>query len=223
VAKYTWSYSNLNLFLQCPHKYYRLRIKKDIKEPDSEHLLYGNAAHKAFEEYMQSDTPLPEKFSQYKVQLDPLKAIEGTRYCEHKLGLQENLKPCGFFDPLVWWRGIADLLIVNGEKAYLVDYKTGKSSKYADSKQLEILSLAVFKHFPEVKKVKAGLLFVVPEEFIKSNYDSDQQHVYWMKWLEDTKRLEVAIEKDVWNQKPNFTCRGHCPVVDCPHWEPKKY
>jgi hypothetical protein len=63
----------------------------------------------------------------------------------------------------------------------------------------------------------------VPEEFIKSNYDSDQQHVYWMKWLEDTKRLEVAIEKDVWNKKPNFTCRGHCPVVECEHWEPKKH
>jgi hypothetical protein len=217
MAKYTWSYSSINLFNQCPHKYYRLRVKKDIKEPESEHLLYGDMVHKAFEKYVRDDTPLPEKFSGYKVQLDPLKAIEGTKYCEYRMGLREDLQPCEFFDPLVWWRGIADLLIINGEKAHLVDYKTGKSSKYAETKQLEILSLAVFKHFPEVQKVKAGLLFVVPEEFIKANFHNDQQHVYWMKWVEDTKRLETAIEKDVWNKKPNFTCKKHCPVVDCPH------
>lgn len=215
--KYSWSYSSLNLFLQCPYKYYRLRVKKDIKEPDSEHLLYGNAVHSAFEEYVKNGTPLPEKFSQFKPQIDELIKIEGKKLCEYRMGLKADLTPCEFFDPDVWWRGVADLLIINGEKAYLVDYKTGKSAKYADSKQLEILSLAIFKHFPEVKKVKAGLLFVVVEEFIKSNYDQSEQHVHWMFWLENTKRLEVAIEKDVWNPKPNFTCRAHCPVLDCTH------
>lgn len=215
--KYSWSYSSLNLFLQCPYKYYRLRVKKDIKEPDSEHLLYGNAVHSAFEEYVKNGTPLPAKFSQFQNQIDELLKIEGTKHCEYRMGLKADLTPCEFFGPDVWWRGVADLLIINGDKAYLIDYKTGKSSKYADSKQLEILSLAIFKHFPEVKKVKAGLLFVVVEEFIKSSYEQTEQHVHWMYWLENTKRLEVAIEKDVWNPKPNFTCRAHCPVLDCAH------
>jgi hypothetical protein len=53
------------------------------------------------------------------------------------------------------------LIVVNEEKetAFVVDYKTGKSSRFADTRQLEILTLALFKHFPKVKRVKAGLLF----------------------------------------------------------------
>jgi hypothetical protein len=75
----------------------------------------------------------------------------------------------------------------------------------------------VFKHFPQVKKVKAGLLFVVVKDFVKTEYQDDKQHIHWMKWLEDTKRLETSIEKDAWSPKPNFTCKGWCPVVDCHH------
>jgi hypothetical protein len=99
----------------------------------------------------------------------------------------------------------------------VVDYKTGKSSKYADTQQLEILSLAVFKHFPQVKKIKAGLLFVVANDLIKASYEQDKSGVYWTKWLEDTGRLEAAITNGVWNKKPNFTCRQYCPVHDCEH------
>lgn len=217
MAKYTWSYSSLSLFLQCPHKYYRLRIKKDIVEPPAEHLLYGTMVHEAAELYMRDGTPIPEKFAFLREQLAPLEQIEGDRYCEHKMGLKADLTPCDFFDKDVWWRGVADLLIIRGDKAFLVDYKTSKSSKYADTKQLEILSLAVFKHFPQVKKVKAGLLFVVVKDFVKTEYENDKQHIHWMKWIEDTNRLESSIEKDVWSPKPNFTCRGWCPVLDCHH------
>jgi hypothetical protein len=217
MAKYTWSYSSLNLFLQCPHKYFRLRIKKDIVEPPADHLLYGTMVHEAAEHYMRDGTAIPEKFIFLQEQLRPLEQIEGDRYCEHKMGLKEDLTPCDFFDPEVWWRGVADLLIIRGDKAFLVDYKTSKNSKYADTKQLEILSLAVFKHFPDVKKIKAGLMFVVANDFVKTDFTNDKQHIYWMKWLEDTKRLEASIEKESWSPKPNFTCKGWCPVVDCHH------
>ena len=217
MAKYTWSYSSINLFLQCPQKYYRLRVKKDIVEPQGEHLKYGSMVHEAAELYMRDGTPIPEKFAFIKDQLAPLEKIKGDRYCEYKMGLKEDLSPCDFFATDVWWRGVADLLIIRDDIAFLVDYKTSKSSKYADTKQLELLSLAVFKHFPEVKKIKAGLLFVVVRDFVKSEYNEEQQHIHWMKWLEDTKRLEISLEKDSWSPKPNFTCKGWCPVTDCHH------
>ena len=217
MAKYTWSYSSLNLFLQCPQKYYRLRVKKDIVEPPAEHLTYGTMVHEAAELYMRDGTPIPEKFAFIQDQLAPLEKIEGDRYCELKMGLREDLTPCDFFAPDVWWRGVADLLIIRDDKAFLVDYKTSKSSKYADTKQLELLSLAVFKHYPQVKKIKAGLLFFVVREFVKSEFEESKQHVHWMKWLEDTKRLEISLEKNSWSPKPNFTCKGWCPVVDCHH------
>lgn len=217
TIKYSWSYSSLDLFTQCPHKYYRLKVKKDIKEPVSNHLVYGLDVHKAAEDYIKEDKPIPEKFGFIKPMLDKLKAYEGKKLCEYRMGLTRNLEPCGFFDKGVWWRGVADLIILNGDSAKIVDYKTGGSSKYADTKQLEILSLAVFKHFPQVKRVKGGLLFVVANDFIKSNFDVDQSDVYWQRWLTNTGQLEKAFEFDVWNARPNFTCKKWCPVKDCVH------
>jgi hypothetical protein len=217
-VKYTWSYSSLDLFKQCPQKYYRLRVLKDVKDPPAEHLNYGLAVHKAAEDYIGKGVPIPEKYvAILKTSLDRLNAMEGEKHCELRLGLTQGLEPCGFFDPDVWWRGVADLIIIKDDSAYVVDYKTGKSSKYADTKQLELLSLAVFKHFPQVKKIKGGLLFVVANDLIKANYEQDKAGVYWTKWLEDTGRLEAAITNDVWNAKPNFTCRQYCPVHDCQH------
>lgn len=218
TVKYTWSYSSISLFSQCPQKYYRMRVKKDIVEPPQDHLLYGTAVHKAAEDYVRDGTPIPAKFGFIKEQLDKLVAIEGTKYCEYEMGLDRNLQPCGFRSEESWWNGIADLIIINGSKAYLVDYKTSKSSKYADTKQLELLSLAIFKHFPQVKKIKAGLLFVVAKDFVKVEYDADGAvNGAWLKWISETGRLEMAIQNDVWNAKPNFTCRSFCHVTDCIH------
>jgi hypothetical protein len=217
AINYSWSYSSLDLFIQCPHKYYRLKVKKDIKEPTSEHLVYGLDVHKAAEDYIKEGKPIPEKFAFIKPVLDKLNAYEGEKLCEYRMGLTRNLEPCGFFDKGVWWRGVADLIILNGDSAKIVDYKTGKSSKHADTKQLEILSLAVFKHFPQVKRVKGGLLFVVANEFVKGDFDAEKSDVYWQRWLTNTGQLEKAFEFDVWNARPNFTCKKWCPVKDCVH------
>lgn len=214
--KYTWSYSSLSLFKQCPHRYYRLKVVKDITEPLGEHLVYGNEVHKAAENYIGKGTPIPEQFSFMQDHLDKLKDIPGEKLCEERLGLTYDLKPCTFFAKDVWWRGVADLLIIQEDRAYVIDYKTGKA-KFAETDQLELLALAVFKHYPQVKKVKAGLLFVVANDFIKANFEQDDEGTYWSKWLEDTKRLEGAIENNVWNKKPNFSCKGWCPVTDCEH------
>jgi hypothetical protein len=217
TVKYSWSYSSLDLYKQCPHKYYRLRIKKDIVEPPTEHLSYGLEVHKAAEEYIRDGKEIPEKYAFIKEPLDMLNAIKGEKHCELRLGLTKGLEPCEFFAKDVWWRGIADLIILQEDKAYVVDYKTGKSAKYADPKQLELLSLALFKHFPQVKKVKGGLLFVVANEFVKADYEQEKEGLYWTRWIEDTNRLEKSIELDVWNPKPNFSCSKWCAVKDCVH------
>lgn len=216
--KYTWSYSGISLFKQCPKKYYHLKVVKDIVEPPQEHLLYGTAVHKAAEEYVRDGTPIPEKYAFIKPQIDALIKIEGEKHCEYEMGLTKDLQPCGFKSPDVWWRGIADLIIIKGDKCFLVDYKTSKSSKYADTGQLELLSLAIFKHFPQVKKVKAGLLFLVVNDFVRQEYENDEgKGKAWVKWLDMTYALEQCMKADVWNPKPNFTCKAWCPVTDCIH------
>jgi RecB family exonuclease len=214
-----WSYSSIKLFEQCPRKYYHLKIAKDVVEPETEALLYGSRFHEAAEKYIRDDEPLPPYFTFAKQTLDSLKQIPGERLCEHEMGITKDLQPCAFDAPDVWYRGIADLLIIDREKgeARVVDYKTGKSSKYADPEQLELMSLCVFKHFPEIKKVKGGLLFVVANSLVKSKYDVEQQDMLWTKWSDRNKRLAFAVDTGTWNPKPSGLCRKHCAVLTCSH------
>jgi len=213
----TWSYSSLSLYKQCPKKYYHLKVAKDVKEPLGEALVFGNVIHKIAEEYVGMGKPIPAEHASIEPALKALKEMPGEKLCENRLGLTVDLEPCGFFDKAVWWRGVADLIILQGETALTIDYKTGKKSQYADLKQLEILSLAMFKHFPKIKRVKAGLLFLYANDFIKTAYTADKQSDLWVDWVSDVGQLEASVKSDVWNPKPNFTCRGWCPVTSCVH------
>lgn len=212
-----WSYSSLSLFQQCPKKYYHLRVKKDVVEPPSRQMLYGSAAHKAAEDYIKDGTPLDPRFDFMQDTLDALKNRDGEKLCEFRLGLTEQLEPCSFSAPDVWWRGIADLIILEkGKTAKVVDYKTGKS-QYADVKQLEILALAMFKHFPEIEVIKTGLVFLVHPAFIQAEFTKDKEEDLWAYWKTETDRLAASYENDVWNPTTNFTCKSWCPVLDCAH------
>lgn len=217
MAQYTWSYSSISLFMQCPRKYFRLRVAKDVVEPPQQHLLYGTAVHKAAEDYAADGTPIPEKYAFIQPYLDTVLSVAGDKYYEYEMGLTKKFEPCSFRDDNVWFRGIADLLVVNGDTARIIDYKTGKSSMYADTKQLELLSLLVFKHFPKVQTVKAGLLFLVAQDLVPAEFTQDREHIAWQSWLSEITRLEQAYDNGVWNPKPNFTCRKFCAVTDCEH------
>ena len=118
----------------------------------------------------------PWSFSKAKA-LDALNEKRGIKMCEQKLGLTADLEPCGFFDKRVWFRGIADLVIIDvlTGVAWVIDYKTGKSLKYADKGQLELMALIVFKHYPQITRVKAGLLFVIAKGLVKEEYEIDSE------------------------------------------------
>ena len=212
-----WSFSKIKAFEQCPKQFYHMRIAKDYIESETEAMLYGTAFHQAAEEYIRDGTPMPAKFDYAVGALDSLKSKQGNKLCEYKLGVTKDLEPCGFTDKGVWFRGIADLIILDDDVAWVVDYKTGKSARYADKGQLELMALVVFKHFPQVEKVKAGLLFVVSKDLIKDVYTKEQVPALWEKWLADYSKLEQAFKNDMWNPKPSGLCRRHCAVTECAH------
>lgn len=214
-----WSFSKLKAFEQCPKKFHALKVIKTYSEPETEAMMYGTLFHEAAENYVRDDEPLPKSFQFAQNALDALKKKEGELLCEYEMGLTADLEPCGFKGDNVWFRGIADLLIVNETKklAWVVDYKTGKNTRWADKGQLELMALATFKHFPFVEKVNAGLMFVVADELIKSSYLKEDEGKLWEKWLSDFSRMEKAYEIDVWNAHPSGLCRRHCVVTECPH------
>ena len=219
MKKQAWSHSSLKDFEGCQRRYHEVKVLKNYPFQETTHTIYGKDVHKAIEDFGKDGTPIPAKYAQFKPVVEEILKKPGRKLFEHEMGITKDLQPCGFNDPNRWVRGIADLLIINGHKAHCVDYKTGKSSKYADMKQLELLSLAIFKHFPQVKKVKAGLAFLFADDFVRAEFHADQQKTLWGSWFSDVGQLEQSIQSEVWNAKPNFTCRGWCPVKSCVHNE----
>jgi hypothetical protein len=211
-----WSYSSLKTFQQCPRKYYHTKIAKDIKEPDTKATLYGKRMHTVAEEYIRDGTPIPLEFDYLEPTLKTLANIPGEKHCEVKLGLTRDFKACDFDAPDVWWHGIADLVIINEEKglAHSVDYKTSKSARYADIKQLDLVAAGIFAKFPQVKKIKSALVFVVSKEFVKSDHNKEQELHYVAQMLPDIKRIESSLKTNVWNPVSGPLCR-FCAVKDC--------
>ena len=61
-------------------------------------------------------------------------------------------------------------------------------------------------------------MFVVSREFVEFSMTRAMEESLWVRhWLPTTARLDKAVELDLWNPSPNFTCRKYCPVEDCEH------
>jgi len=219
-----WSYSSIKTFDQCPKKYFHLKVIKDVKDVPGEAADYGTAVHEAAELFIKDGTPIPEKFAYMRPIVEPLAAKQGVKHTELKLGVRKTdtgYEPCGFFDKDVWWRGIVDLLIVNGKTAHMVDYKTGKNAKYADMKQLDLMAGAVFVHYPEITKVKSGLAYVVSNEFPKKTHTREHLNTYLSVFNNQLEQLEDAMDNGMWNAKTSPLC-GWCPVTSCEHYRPRR-
>ena len=212
-----WSFSRMKAFENCPKQFYHVNVLRQYPVVETEAMRYGTEFHKACEEFIRDDTPVPPQFSFVADALAMLKALPGDKHCELRFGLTADLAPCEFGAKDVWFRGIVDLLIIDGDTARIIDYKTGKNAKYADTGQLQLMALAVFKHFPQVQRVKAGLLFVVANAFVKQDFDVKDEAVLWSPWVKKYASMEKAFETGVWNPRPSGLCKRHCPVVECEH------
>jgi len=210
---FTWSFSALKEYVNCPRQYQELKVLKRYEKKATEQMLYGTVVHKACEDYVAEGKPLEKNYQRFKPVLDSLVAIPGTKYPEHEMALTRDKEPCGFKDENRWVRGIVDLLIVDGDHAFIIDYKTG-SNRYPDPKQLKLMALMTFAHFPKVKVIKAGLLFVMHESFIEEQYTRDQIPKLWNYFSTDLERLNISYENDIWNPNPTPLC-GWCPVRSC--------
>lgn len=208
-----WSFSSLKDFINCPKQYYHTKVAKDFVKKTTDNMLYGTAVHKACEDYVRDGTPLAKNYERFKRQLDALLEIKGTKYCEHEMALTREREPCAFDSETRWVRGIVDLLIVDDEDAFIVDYKTG-SNRYPDPKQLKLMALMTYAHFPKVERIKAGLLFVMHNTFVTEEYARSDINKLWSNFLPTLDQLQVSYENDMWFAKPSGLC-GWCPVSSC--------
>ena len=208
-----WSYSGLKDYSNCPKQYHEVKVLKRFSKKPTQQMLYGTQVHTALENYVKDGSPLAKNYERYKKQLDPLREMDGIKYPEHRMASTYDKEPCTFGAKNYWARGIADLLVVDDDQGFIVDYKTG-SNKYPDPKQLQLMALMAFAHFPELQHIKAGLLFVAHEHFVTSEYTREKIDEYWQDFYWELERMRLSYENGSWQANPTPLC-GWCPVHTC--------
>ena len=220
MADFTWSFSSLKEYINCPKKYQEVRILKNYSFVDTPQTIYGKEVHKALELYVRDGKPLAKNYLRFKKMVDTLIAIPGVKYPEYKMALTKKMEQCDFDDDNRWVRGIADLVIVDGDQAYIIDYKTG-SNKYPDTKQLKLMAVMAFVCFPKVNKIKAGLLFCMKNSFVQESYTREDIHKSWKSFQTPLDRLTNSYTFNTWTPNPTPLC-GWCPVETCSHHRPRR-
>ena len=208
------SYSAIKLYEQCPYRYFRQRITKDVIDVGGDASKYGERIHKFLEDRLKG-TDLPQEIENY----EPLcKSVErlakgGELLVECELVLTENLTPTGWWDADAWLRSKLDVLVIRGDTAVVMDWKTGKRNP--DTFQMELFAAQVFKHFPEVQHVTTTLVWLKTMQMDTDKYEREVTNKLWGGILQRINRIYQSLEHDNWQARPSGLCR-FCPARhDC--------
>ena len=211
-----WSYSALKAFETCARQYHEISILKNHPWEETQQQRYGLQVHKAAEDFVTNGVPIPAKFSFMQGVLDAMVAKPGKKYAEQKLAINDKLEPCKWMAKDVWVRAIVDLLIVDEDNklAWAVDWKTG-NAKYADTDQLDVMSLVLFAHYPRITRVRSALIFVTNNGFIKHKRTTEEKEKLWWTYRERVAKIDKAHASGVWNPTSSGLCKKHCAVLSC--------
>lgn len=212
-----WSYSRLNNYETCPKKFWHLSVAKDVFEGESEAMRYGKLVHKALEERVGKDKPMPLNLRYLEKYAAKLANAEGKKLTEQQLAIDANFEPCSWFDKKTWCRAIIDLAIVNDPHAVVVDYKTGKISD--DFTQLRLAGALLMLHMPEVQTVDLAYLWTKDKKMTKHDERMSREDIKLviLDLMPRLKKYERAHRTESFPARPGFLCKKYCPVKKCPH------
>ena len=212
-----WTFSQLEKFETCPKQFYHVRVAKDIIESQTEATLWGSRVHTAMEDRIRDGTPLPEGMEQWEGFAKQICAMPGEKLAEEKMALDKSFQPAEWDN--AWTRGIADLLIVHGNKAATLDYKTGKRKL---TNQLMLYAAYTFAHYPEVETVTTGFVWLRDKKIDRETFTRADLPAIWALFLPKVHKLNAAYEKDYWIARPSGLCNGWCPVKSCEFYKDRR-
>lgn len=210
MTKLSHSFSSIKMYENCPKRYYHQRVLKEVKDQGGEATIWGERVHKFLEDRLAKATELPQEVARY----DPLcqsivkLAIGGELLVEQQLTLNVALEPTSWFSKDAWMRSIVDVLVIRGDEAIMFDWKTGK--RRPDFSQLELFALQVFKHYPEVKRVRTAFVWLKDLSMDHETYTRDNEPELWARLMNKVVRIEKSLETDNWPAKPSGLCNW-CP------------
>jgi RecB family exonuclease len=211
------SFSKLNTFENCPKRFYYSYIDTEaLPQVETEQMKRGTRVHTSLEMYGRTgDTAhLTAESRKYREIVDKILSADGDKYYEHNMAITKSKSPCSWDAESLWLRGIADLLVVNADKAFCFDYKTGKPKD--DHTQLIIFSLLTFAHFPEVETVSTGYLWLSHDSLSAASYHRSESEYLWDSIEPRLNKVFDALNNNNFPTRPTRLC-GWCQAKEiCP-------
>jgi len=200
------SFSRLSTFEQCPAQFDYLYVTRRVQSTMNEASEYGDRVHKLLEAKGNGsldETTLSLEGKQSLERWGPLveniTSRDGEKLFEHQMSVNRQLQPVDWFAKDVWIRSIADVLVVDGDTAYCLDYKTGKVKE--NPTQLQLFAAMVFWHYPEVTN---------------ATYERRFLDALWRALEPRFDKVQEVIDLGVFKTKPSGLCpwcpaKGFCP------------
>jgi hypothetical protein len=134
----------------------------------------------------------------------------GEKIVEKQMSINESLRPTGWFADDAWCRGIVDVGVINGSRALLLDYKTGK--RKPDLTQLKLFAGLAFASFPDLEVINTGFVWLKHGTIDKKEYTRKEVPMIWQEFIPRVQRMQRAYDEDKFPPKPSGLCRNYCSV-----------
>jgi hypothetical protein len=212
-----WSFSRLDAFETCPRKYWHQSVEKDIKEEKNEQQIHGEEAHLAFKMYFKIGQALPLHLRQYEQYLKPIAAAPGDKICEQQIALNSSFQQVEWFAKDAYLRVISDLTQHNGKQAVIWDWKFGRPHEKFD--QLKLTAAVTFLLGPEIERITMAYFWAKTKTVSTHVMTRDQTPTFWAEIQPRVQKYQDAHAAKDFPPKPNWLCKGYCPVTSCQYWE----
>jgi hypothetical protein len=220
MGNFAWSWSRLKNWRACPKRHYHIEIAKDIVEPQSEALVWGDRFHKAMAARVEYGTPLPEGMEKYDylpAMMHAHKKKGAIVNVELQLAMDRDFQPSGWRDwDRTWTRGIVDVLYLSPQKASAaaIDWKTGQKIQ-PEFEQLGISAALIFANYPAINTVHTAYRWTAHNTETQATYERAEMVPFWNKLMPEIKKWEKDASEMTYPPRPSGLCKRYCPVTHC--------
>lgn len=210
---FSWSFSQLQASETCPRRYNEVDLLKNFRDEDRTNLEWGSSVHKAMAQALLSGEPLPSTMAPWQHFVDETLALPGRLIIETRLALSRDFAPVPWSSPVAWYRGVGDVIRIDGPVAQIDDWKTG--ARKDDQTQLLLMSQLCFAHYPEVMRIKARFVWLKEDCATSETYNRRDMATEWLGIMQRVDTLEKMRTTKTFPPKPSRLCRAFCPVTFC--------
>ena len=180
-------------------------------------MRFGNQVHKSLEEYVKSGTAMPEPHAMYRPIGEKFRVMPGVKVVEQELCVTSKWEPTSYSyrNADGWCRGKGDIIILQGERMFIGDYKTGKVKD--DPSQMALMTILGFAHYPEVKESVTSFIWLKPQpaQYTMQRYHRNQLGELQEGFERRVEQMSMAHASGNFPPRPSGLCRAHCPVTQC--------